>query len=249
MNVNLNENSVNGYCGNCEQTSTFEFNTGGNRLNHLSIALDDPFQPFSSKIYQFCKCVNCGAGGLAFGHGRDSRIIALKDFFPTSYNFYPIPKDVPKGIGEEFREAERCSGIQAWRAGAAMLRSTLEKTLRDHGYTEWALSENLKNVGDDGVIPIPLREKAKTIVKFLGDNVMHKEWRAVTEDEFEEAHHYTQRILEAFYDDTEEVKKVIKNAGRAIAEPELKTREENADSTNEEAEEVKLEEQLVSEPA
>jgi len=34
----------------------------------------------------------------------------------------------------------------------------------------------------------------------LGNDVLHEDWREVTEDEYNDAHKYAQRILEDFYD-------------------------------------------------
>jgi hypothetical protein len=48
----------------------------------------------------------------------------------------------------------------------------------------------------------------------LGNDVLHDEWRAVTEDEFEQAHHYAQRILEDFYDDRTSVEALLISKGR-----------------------------------
>lgn len=48
----------------------------------------------------------------------------------------------------------------------------------------------------------------------LGNDVMHDDWREVTEQEFDEAHRYAQRILEDFYDDRPTVEALLISKGR-----------------------------------
>lgn len=218
MAANLKPKSVVGMCHNCQERTTFEFTYQGNELSHMEVDHEDPFvySGFKRVIYQFCRCAVCGAGGLVIFEETNGRQGELLEFYPIDYSILPIPQYVPKGIVSEFREAEKCAGIGAYRAGAAMLRSVLEKTLKDHNYTKWTLTDNLKDAGIDEIIPTPLKQRASQIVKVLGDDVMHKEWREVTKDEFESAQNYIQRILEAFYDYPEEVKKVLKQKGRII---------------------------------
>lgn len=47
--------------------------------------------------------------------------------------------------------------------------------------------------------------------------MLHEEWREVTEDEFDQAHHYAQRILEDFYDDRPSVEALLIEKGRIKA--------------------------------
>lgn len=56
--------------------------------------------------------------------------------------------------------------------------------------------------------------KAHEDIRVLGNDVLHDEWRAVTQDEFDLAHHYVQRILEDFYDDRPSVEALLMDKGR-----------------------------------
>jgi hypothetical protein len=67
-------------------------------------------------------------------YGASGKDTALIDFFPRSIRSLPIPKDVPDDIATEFKESELAGSVGAWRAASAMLRSTLEKTLKANGY-------------------------------------------------------------------------------------------------------------------
>lgn len=222
----LKDNSVIGMCHNCQDRTTFEFTYKGNPLNHTEVEIDNPFESANGlNIYQFCRCAVCGAGGLVIYQGRVGNPYKLKEFYPMDYEAYHIPKETPQGINSEFREAEKCSGIGAYRAGAAMLRSVLEKTLKDHGYTSRYLSENLKDAGKDKIITVPLTKRAEEVVKVLGDDVLHHEWREVTEEEFRSSHTYVQKILDAFYEYPEEVKKELEEKGRTVKKNEEKETE------------------------
>jgi len=52
----------------------------------------------------------------------------------------------------------------------------------------------------------------------LATMFLHDDWREITAAEVEAAHHYTQRILEDFYDNRSEVEKVL-IAKKRISEP------------------------------
>jgi hypothetical protein len=45
-------------------------------------------------------------------------------------------------------------------------------------------------------------------------DILHDDWREVKQDEYEEAHHYAQRILEDLYDDRTTVETILKAKGR-----------------------------------
>jgi predicted NAD-dependent protein-ADP-ribosyltransferase YbiA (DUF1768 family) len=48
----------------------------------------------------------------------------------------------------------------------------------------------------------------------FGNDVLHDEWREVTGEEYEAAHHYVQRIVEDFYDPRAEVEATLIKSGR-----------------------------------
>ncbi len=106
-----------------------------------------------------------------------------------------------------------------------MLRSTLEKTLKANGYTTSTdrTLRNLQNRIDaaatDGVITDARRKKAHEEVRVLGNDVLHDDWREVTSDDFEKAHHYVHRILEDFYDDPTTVQAILTEKRKPNPEP------------------------------
>ena len=61
------------------------------------------------------------------------------------------------------------------------------------------------------------RKRAQDEIRVLGNDVLHDEWREVTREEFDLAHHYTQRILEDFYDDRPTVESALMAKGRIAA--------------------------------
>ncbi len=94
-----------------------------------------------------------------------------------------------------------------------MLRSSLEKVLKKNGYTTSNLASKINKVCEDGIITSARKNKAHSDIRVMGNNILHDEWKSVDYDEYKVAHHYTQRILEDFYDDREEVEGILKEKG------------------------------------
>jgi hypothetical protein len=91
--------------------------------------------------------------------------------------------------------------FKAKRAASALFRSVLEKTLKTNGYTKGNdtslkdLQKRIDAAATDGVITDARRKKAHEDIRALGNDVLHDDWREVTDAEVEDAHRYTQRIL------------------------------------------------------
>lgn len=159
--------------------------------------------------FVFCKCTGCGMGAIAKYIEDVDGIKHLRDFYPEAPIKLKLPSNTPKDILSEFRSAERCASIHEYRPAGAMLRSTLEKVLNDHGYDERYLTNNINNATKEGVLTIALQKRAFNIVKALGDEILHQSWRNITEEQYEDSHEYTQRIIENFYDDPETVREIL----------------------------------------
>ncbi len=175
---------------------------------------------YKATIYRLLKCAGCGRAGLAKSHvGVQDNREYLFEFFPYSIDRANLPSAVPDEIKKEFREAEKCTGFGAHRAASALIRSVLEKTLRLNGYAHGKLNrsnlqQKIDAAADDGVIHETRRKRAHEEIRALGNDVLHDEWREVTSEEFEMAHHYAQRILEDFYDDRDTVEATLKSHNR-----------------------------------
>lgn len=59
--------------------------------------------------------------------------------------------------------------------------------------------------------------------------MLHDEWREVTPEEFKTARHYTQRILEDFYDDRPLVEAKLKEKGRLTDKGNLQQNRKQSD--------------------
>ena len=145
----------------------------------------------------------------------------LLHFYPEAKERLKLPAGVPEGIQNEFQEAEMCVEHQSYRAGAALFRSVLDKTMRDNGYKtkRETLEHQIDEAAADGVITTARQSKAHEEIRVLGNDVLHEEWRAISLEDVEAAHHYVQRILEDFYDDRDSVLKLLRKAGRVPSEP------------------------------
>jgi hypothetical protein len=130
-----------------------------------------------------------------------------------------LPDTVPEGIVKEFHEAELCASVEAWRGASALYRSVLEKTLKDNGYKKGSLADKIDEAAADGVITAARSRRAHEDVRVLGNDVLHDEWREVTEEEVDLAHHYAQRILEDLYDDRPSVEAILTKKGRITTAP------------------------------
>jgi hypothetical protein len=168
----------------------------------------------------FC-CSGCNRGAvgeIANLRNETSDLVqkgaVLWSFEPSSIQTVILPRDAPFGIRREVEEAERCASASAFRAASAMLRSALEKTLSANGYDEPNLYKKIEAAASDGVITAARRQRAQDNVRALGNDVVHDEWRAVDEAEFETAYIYTQRVIEDFYENRDEVLKILADSGR-----------------------------------
>lgn len=228
-------------CPVCGVQSTFESRRNSND-EHGSLIMESPRRKGMAEIpddqrvvFRLLRCAGCGRAGLAGVHGNGGvNDGALIEFLPRSVTQVLLPPNIPDGIKSEFREAENDASIESYRSGSAMLRSVLEKTLKSHGYTSGNLESKIDKAADDGVITLPLKRRAHENVRVLGNNILHDEWRVVTEEEFQESHEYTKRILECFYDDPETVKAILIEKGRMIEGS------ETAEEVQEEASETPL---------
>ena len=69
---------------------------------------------------------------------------------------------LPKGVFEEYLEAQLCLSATAWRGAAALLRSTLEKVLLENGYNEKDLFKKIEAAKTDARSPTRGRSKRTT---------------------------------------------------------------------------------------
>jgi len=188
--------------------------------------INHPGGKWHNVAYVLCRCKGCGSGAVA--------AVEIKEFVGAAYPagaekvlwFYPearerlkLPKDVPDGINDEFREAEKCLEAGCPRAAAAMFRSVLDKTMRDNGYkNEGNLKQQVDAAAVDGVITEARKKRAHEDIRVLGNDVLHDEWQPISVEEMEPAHNYAQRILEDLYDDRPTTLRILRDKGRTPEE-------------------------------
>jgi Domain of unknown function (DUF4145) len=218
-------NNVRANCPSCNgAVTTFEYSTGGGEFGAFylrNVPHTHRGANFDAIAYRLLKCAGCGKGGLAeihFAQGQPS-YQDLERFFPYTIERHTLPKDVPMELRAEYEEAELCASVHAWRSASAMLRSVLEKTLKANGYDN--KGHNLKNRIDqavaDGILTEARSRRAHENIRVLGNDILHDPWREVTQEEFDDAHRYSQRILEDFYDDRKTVEALLNVKGRRPA--------------------------------
>ena len=88
----------------------------------------------------------------------------------------------------------------------------------ENAKAEWHSKGSLKDKTDeaavDGVITAARKNRAHQEVRVLGNDILHDSWREVLPQEYELAHHYSQRLLEDFYDNRGDVEVILKSKGR-----------------------------------
>ncbi|MEH7549238.1 DUF4145 domain-containing protein [Neobacillus vireti] len=231
------EGNIAANCPDCGARTTFENRTSDEYLSEVEQPGGHYFQDtyYQCVVYLLLRCAGCGRGGVAEIHCISSNLLTtgeIGEFYPISAANLTIPENIPTGIKAEYREAEKCISFGAWRAASALLRSTLEKTLVENGYTDTVLTavgkrknlyERIQLAGVDGVITASRQQRAQEDIRVLGNDVLHEEWRDVTEEEVLMSHKYVQRILEDFYDDRPTVESVLVSKGRIIPTPAAST--------------------------
>lgn len=223
--LNENSGSIVAYCPGCQGArSTFEWRSAEREFGELTHRIDDR----TLLTYRLFRCAGCGRGGLGivkyWGRGDTrypGRNNELVSFVPETKYRLPVPDTVPEGIRNEFREAEKCYSNGCLRAAAGLLRSVLDKTMRANGYnTRQAanLYSQIEAAANEGVITQARKQRAHDEVRVLGNDVLHDDWVQIAEEDVEASRHYTQRILEDFYDDRDSVLMLLRAANRVPLE-------------------------------
>jgi len=214
------EGNVRADCPDCGVPSTFEYRNPdqpGVEFGEVILKKRHRYKniPYAKLIYKLLRCTVCNRPGVAKMHvDSDYRQGMLELFWPSSITSAELPDNAPKQIEKELREAESCMSVEAWRGAAALLRSALEKTLIENGYDEKNLYEKIEAAGNNGLITSARRQRAQDLIRTLGNDVLHDEWRVVTRQEVEDAHHYVARVIEDLYDDRATVEAVLTEKGR-----------------------------------
>jgi hypothetical protein len=216
------EGNIRADCPDCGVPCTFEFRAPSGSGEFGTVMINKPHRfkddHYDKIFHKLFRCTVCHRPGVATIHVQnDYQKGALESFWPLSVPFAKIPNNIPEQIEKELREAESCMSVGAWRGAAALLRSTLEKLLIKNGYeNERNLYNKIEAAGADGIITSARRQKAQDLIRTLGNDVLHEEWREVSREEVEDAHHYVARIREDLYDDRNTVESVLTGKGRVL---------------------------------
>ena len=226
MKPKFDRGNVRANCPDCGVPTTFEYKGEGGELGSITVNHPEAPSPDTPKgptrvvptIYKLLRCSVCHRPGIAtvVGNVNYTQAVLLDSFWPAFTPAAVLPDRVPTGIVSEFREAERCLGAEALRAAAALLRSALEKTLKANGFHERNLYERIEAASRDGVITSARRQRAHDLVRTLGNDVLHDDWRPVDTEEAQSAHHYVGRVIEDLYDDRDTVEGILKSKERVF---------------------------------
>lgn len=175
-------------------------------------------ESYAYEVWKLLQCANCKSGGIVKFHNSDGnyRDGTLEYFYPFSSIKTPLPAQVPDDIKKEYREAELCASVGAHRGASVLLRSTLEKTLKLNGYksSDMGLERKIALAAKEGLLTDTLAKKALDKAKVLGDDVLHQDYRIILADEVNDSLKYVARVIEEFYEEREEVEKILVVKGR-----------------------------------
>lgn len=214
-------------CPRCRARTQFTYKWDSYNGNSYSCVERRDRVDFYWETHKFFKCTGCGLGGVArlkslsepytFPNGG----FTLIHFYPDATQGMSLPKDTPKGIREEFREAEACMSHGCYRAASGMFRSVLEKTLRANGYKPGreSLYTMIENAANEKVITQARKRRAHDEIRSLGNDIFHEDWKPVDKESVDITRRYAQRVLEDFYDDRETVKTMLIEVGRMNPDP------------------------------
>ena len=228
---NAEEHNVLAYCPDCDAITSFDDKGYSNTRMGISIVnknTQHEGRNYSRILWRAVRCNVCSRGAIAkVLDGGNSQTAVLVEFIPKAVEKLALPEDVPIDIVAEFREAERDAAHESYRSGSALLRSVLEKTLTKNGYAEveytdqhgakkksTSLLHRIDAAANDGIITETRRNRAHEHIRVLGNDILHDDWREVSLEEYEDAHKYSQRILEDFYDQRTTVEARLKAKGR-----------------------------------
>lgn len=217
------EGNIVAKCPGCNGSrSTYEWRSGtSGQFGSIIIDTKDRYRNDISIHFRLFKCAGCGRGGLGViqtdrsTYPSDRKV--LVEFYPEVKDRLTLPISTPDDISSEYDEAQRCYENNCYRAAAGLFRSVLEKTLKANGYklrSMRTLEAKIDAAANDGVITRSRQRRAHEEIRVLGNDVLHDDWREISAEDVEASRHYCQRILEDFYDDREEVEKLLKEAGR-----------------------------------
>ena len=207
-------------CPGCGVPSTFEYRNpdeGGKEFGSVILNKHHKYKNanYTRIIHKLLRCTVCNRPGVAKLHVDNVYTQGVLElFWPSSITSAKLPDNAPDQIEKELREAESCMSVEAWRGAAALLRSALEKTLIENDYNERSLYQKIEAAGNDGIITSARRQRAQDLIRTLGNDVLHEEWRVVTREEVEDAHHYVARVIEDLYDDRATAEAVLTEKGR-----------------------------------
>jgi hypothetical protein len=222
--------SATAQCPTCKGVTLFHNKDRSHEFGSVDRAISDPewlaaeeersriapkHQRRGREVSYLVRCAGCGRAGLAvvYGGASPTEDGELHDFWPRAYSQVVIPTDVPPDIRKEFREAELCASVKAYRGGAALLRSTLERALKGSGYAG-VLDSMIEGAFNDGLISESRKEQAHHRLRVLRNDIVHDERVDVTPAEFEDARKYALWMLNDLYEDRTTVERQLKAKNR-----------------------------------
>lgn len=192
-----NGNNVSIRCPHCGNTGVFAPRSGlGGDVSHRFAKLNGTDALVS--IYmgvRYCPNDACLSPVFVIAQGT----VPLATFPPRSIDFDAT--NLPHGVQDSLAEAIRCHANGCFRAGAIMVRRTLEEVCADKGATGKDLQKRIEALKDKVTLPQALFD-AMTGLRLLGNDAAHIEatvYNGIGAQEVELAIEFAKEIVKAVY--------------------------------------------------
>jgi hypothetical protein len=148
-------------------------------------------------MWRFLQCTHCFQPIVDwredYGPGFDADEPAIRFPEPRRLSY-----EVPRGLHEEWSEAQVCFRNKAYKACAVMVRRTLEGTCKENGITERTLANSLTKMLAEGVIDQTLFDWA-TELRVVGNKGAHYSASPMTREDAEDALSFAEAFLDHIY--------------------------------------------------
>jgi hypothetical protein len=126
--------------------------------------------PMSGRKYALILCMRCHKGIMIYDASNIQVNETLTDYYPKGTP--TVNQFVPKDIGEDYIEAQRCFEAGAWHGCAVMARRCMHSVAEHFKATGKDLHEQIKDLQTKQIIPPALAERAQH-VRVLGKHGAH----------------------------------------------------------------------------
>jgi hypothetical protein len=205
----FSEMAASGTCPHCSVNSHFR-----QVAIHREVPLMIPEQNiWRQRAASICECVSCKQFILVIGtrsskpgrqldpNGQVEAAFVLNDVFPIGKPNDKVDESVPAGVAADFKEAQRCYFIEAYKATVTMCRRAIQSSVNNQEADGKSLIHQIDDLFKSGKITEALKNFAHH-VRMTGNEGAHPDkdglWDTV-KDDASDMIEFTQQYLDHIY--------------------------------------------------